>query len=225
MCNIFSGHIIAQKDHKDWGKVIFLSGIHHEKDREKIYKKYKDNNIRLVAWESKEPYSLDEFKFTHAVNVSVKEQKEFMKLLKQWAKKQSSDKLLRSMITVLKDNKKTEDYKVINEMIKTGNGYTISCDFSVNVVSGKKSTQTAGDESTQTAGSWSTQTAGDGSTCIIYGDTSYVILEGKNVLLTQIYSRNGKSIRKKLNLDDLFKKYKKGDKIKIVKGKAVEKVI
>ena len=39
MCKIFSGHIIMDENSKDWGKVIYLSGIHHELDREKIYKK------------------------------------------------------------------------------------------------------------------------------------------------------------------------------------------
>jgi hypothetical protein len=55
--------------------------------------------------------------------------------------------------------------------------------------------------------------------CIIYGNTSYIVLDGKNVLLTQIWYENNKCNRAIIKVDTLFKKYKKGDKIKIVKGK------
>ena len=267
MCNVFSGLIVTKKG-KDWGKVLFLSGVHHEKDRAKIKDKYGDD---VLAWECVIPYSLKEIKFTHELNVSQKEQTELMKLIMKWCKKQNTEKLLRSMITVTQDNKPTENYKILDNMIRIGDNMSIVCDFSVNITAGDSSTQTArenstqkagwnstqtarygstqtagcdstqtagcdstqtagcdstqtagwnstqtgGDNSTQTAGDNSTQTAGCDSTCIIYGDTSYIILDGKNVLLTQKY----KQIRKNIIVDDLFKKYKKGDKIKIVKGK------
>ena len=228
MCNVFSGLIVTKKG-KDWGKVLFLSGVHHEKDREKVKKKYGDN---ILAWESITPYSLDKFKFTHELNILAKEQKELMSLVNKWAKKRDKEKLLRSMITVTKDNKPTEDYKIMDNMIKIGDSMSLVCDFSVNVEAGRGSTQKAGEVSTQTAGRYSTQTAGwgstqtagDGSNCIIYGDTSFIVLDGKNVLLTQIFFKGNKYIRKNLELDTLFKKYKKGDKIKVVKGEAVEKV-
>ena len=260
MCNVFSGLIVTKKG-KDWGKVLFLSGVHHEKDREKVKKKYGDN---ILAWESITPYSLDKFKFTHELNILAKEQKELMSLVNKWAKKRDKEKLLRSMITVTKDNKPTEDYKIMDNMIKIGDSMSLVCDFSVNVEAGRGSTQKAGEVSTQTAGRYSTQTAesnstqtaGDDSTqtagedstqragrystqraggdstqtaggdsnCIIYGDTSFIVLDGKNVLLTQIFYEGNKYIRKNLELDTLFKKYKKGDKIKVVKGEAVEKV-
>jgi len=304
MCNAFSGLIVAEKG-KDWGKVLFLSGVHHEKDREKIKSKYGDN---VLAWESNEPYQLDKFEFTHAINVSEKEQKELLELLVEWGKKQDKEKLIRSMITVIKDNKPTDDYLVNENLIKIGDNMSIICDFSANIEAGDESTQTAGyrstqtagyrstqtagdestqkagygstqkagdkstqtagnestqkagngstqkagygstqkagywstqtagdestqkagywstqtagDESTQTAGYWSTQTAGDNSNCIIHGDTSYIVLNGKNVLLTQIYEEDGIVKRRTLVIDELFKKYKKGDKIKIVKGKS-----
>ena len=235
MCNVFSGLIVTKKG-KDWGKVLFLSGVHHEKDRAKIKDKYGDD---VLAWECVIPYSLKEIKFTHELNVSQKEQTELMKLIMKWCKKQNTEKLLRSMITVTQDNKPTENYKILDNMIRIGDNMSIVCDFSVNITAGDSSTQTArenstqkagwnstqtarygstqtaGYDSTQTAGDNSTQTAGCDSTCIIYGDTSYIILDGKNVLLTQKY----KQIRKNIIVDDLFKKYKKGDKIKIVKGK------
>ena len=47
MCQIFSGHVVADKG-KDWGKVLVVTGVHHEVDREKIGSKYK----KLVAWET-----------------------------------------------------------------------------------------------------------------------------------------------------------------------------
>ena len=52
MCEIFSGHIISDKTRKDWGTIIYLSGIHHEKDREQIFKKYGDT-IQIAAWQTK----------------------------------------------------------------------------------------------------------------------------------------------------------------------------
>ena len=160
MCNVFSGLIVTKKG-KDWGKVLFLSGVHHEKDREKVKKKYGDN---ILAWESITPYSLDKFKFTHELNILAKEQKELMSLVNKWAKKRDKEKLLRSMITVTKDNKPTEDYKIMDNMIKIGDSMSLVCDFSVNVEAGRGSTQKAGEVSTQTAGRYSTQTAGWGST-------------------------------------------------------------
>lgn len=232
MCNVFSGLIVTKKG-KDWGKALFLSGVHHEKDREKVAKKYGDE---VIAWESVNSYSLDSFKFTHTFKISEKEQKELLKLVNSWAKKQDKEKLLRSMITVTKDNKKTEDYKVLDNMIKLGDDMSLVCDFSANIEAGNGSTQTAGDGSTQTAGYgstqtagyWSTQKAGYGSTqkaggwstCIIYGEESYVVLDGKNVVLRQIYGDKSYI----LEINKLFKKYKKGDKIRIVKGKDKGKI-
>ena len=77
MCNVFSGLIVTKKG-KEWGKVLFLTGLHHEKDRKKIKKKYGDE---VLAWESKKEYSLkDGFKFTHTLNVS-----KVMELIEAWA--------------------------------------------------------------------------------------------------------------------------------------------
>ena len=223
MCNVFSGLVVTEKG-KDWGKVLFSSGVHHEKDRE-TYSQYGDN---VLAWESKKSYSLvDGFKFTHNLNVSEKEAKALLKLVEAWAKKQDKIKLLRQMITVIENNQPTENYQITDDMIKLGNNQSILCDFTVHIQAGDDSTQNAGTYSTQEAGNWSTQKAGyksiqkagDDSTCVIYGDTSYVVLDGKNVLLTQISSDK----RYILELDSLFKKYKVGDKLKIVKGKVIKK--
>jgi len=252
MCNVFSGLIVTKKG-KDWGKVLFLSGVHHEKDREKIKDKYGDE---VLAWESVRSYDLTDFKFTHELNVSEKEQKELMKLIKKWAKKQNKEKLLRSMITVIKDNKPTEDYLVQENMIKVGCGMSLVCDFKVNVEGGNWSNLTGGYRCTLTGEDWCTLTGEDyctltgrdycnltggdycnltggfgctltggfGSTCIIYGSIGYIVLDGKDVILRQIYWKDGSRISKIIDINKLFKKYKKGDEIKIVKGKVVGKL-
>jgi ribosomal protein L21E len=44
------------------------------------------------------------------------------------------------------------------------------------------------------------------------------------VLLTQIWFENNKLNRAIIEVDTLFKKYKKGDKIKIQKGKVIKKM-
>jgi hypothetical protein len=205
MCNIFSGHIMTEKG-KDWGKVIFLSGIHHEKDREQI------KTEKIIAWESIKPCSLDEFKFSHdcGQNLTAKEKDSLMECLKNWAKEQTTEKLLSGMITVTKDNLKTEDYLIQENQIKTRDNTSIICDFTANMFSGSNSTQTAGSNSTQKAG-WN-------STSIIYGDTSSYILNGKNCTLIQ-KSDNETYV---LKIDTLFEMYKFGDKLKIVKGKVIK---
>jgi len=279
MCNVFSGLIVTKKD-KDWGKVLFLSGVHHEKDREQVKDKYGDN---VLAWESITPYSLDKFKFTHTLNIDKNEQSKLMKLIEQWAKKQDKGKLFRSMITVIKDNKQTEKYQIMDNTIKLENNMSLVCDFTVFITADYKSTLTAGDYSTLTAGDYSTLTAGykstltagdrstltadykstltagykstltagdystltadykstltagdrstltagykstltagDYSVSIVHGDTCYIVLKGKNVILRQIWYENNKYKSVIVNIDVLFKKYKVGDKVKIVKGK------
>jgi hypothetical protein len=160
MCNVFSGLVVTKKG-KNWGKVLFDSGVHHEKDRKKFRKKYGDN---VLAWESNVEYSLkDGFKFTHTLNVDEKQRKELMKLVQAWAKKQKKEKLLRQMVTVVKDNRPTDEYEIVDNMIKTGDKTTISADFKTHIIQGDKSTATQGDESAATQGDWSTAIYGDGS--------------------------------------------------------------
>jgi hypothetical protein len=300
MCNVFSGLVVTKKG-KDWGKVIFDSGAHHEKDRMKYAKEYGDE---LLAWESTEPYSLEDFKITHTLNVSKEESDLLLDCVRRWAKTQDKDKLLRSMITVLDSSGNPADYEVIDEIIKTGDRCNIACDFKTHVVQGNyctatqgddctaiqgyrstatqgdwstaiqgdwstatqedKSTTTQGDKSTviqrsystatqgdwstaiqrshctATQGDWSTVTQGsystatqgddstvkqgDSSTCITYGNVTYVILHGKNVVLRQIYPNGDEMVSKIIFLDELLKKYEKGTKLKIVGGEVVEEV-
>ena len=224
MCNVFSGLIVTQKG-KDWGKVLFTTGVHHEKDREIHKKKYGDN---MLAWESKKPYSLkDGFIFTHTLNVNIKEQIELLKLVEIWAKNQEPENLLRQMITVIKDNKPTEDYVIFENMIKTEDNTNIISDFTTYITQGNGSTATQGDgstarqgnESTVTQGDGSTATQGDRSTHIVYGCIGYIILSGKNNTFIQHYCENDKYIKKIIDVDKLFKKYEEGDKIRIFKGK------
>ena len=178
MCNVFSGHIVSDKDSKRFGEIIYKSGVHHEKDRESI-----DSKLKIVAWESVSPMSLKNFKFTHSQgDLTEKEKNELMKLLKGWAKKQSVKKLSKAFLTVCINGTPTNDYTVKDmsisclkdnvSMITDVNGITQTAgDFSTQKAgdnstqkAGWKSTQTAGNFSTQTAGYWSTQTAGDNST-------------------------------------------------------------
>ena len=77
MCNIFSGHVVADKG-KDWGKVLIVTGVHHEVDREKIGDKYKS----LVAWETKEDLTFNKgVKTTHDCGSGV-DKEEITALLK-----------------------------------------------------------------------------------------------------------------------------------------------
>ena len=94
-CNIFSGHIIAELD-KNWGKVEFHTGVHHELDREIIYKKYKRNDIRMLAWESEEEASLEKFEFAHDCGQSIPklEKEALMYILKLWGAKQDKSELI-----------------------------------------------------------------------------------------------------------------------------------
>ena len=185
MCNIFSGLIVTKKG-KDWGKVLFLSGVHHEKDREQIKEKYGDETL---AWESTEKYSLTEFKFTHTINVNKKEQKELMKILKAWVKKQDKEKLLRSMITVLdKNNKPTQDYKIFDNTVHIGDNMTLICDWGVDVVAGDGANITAGYGANITAGHGANITTEDNAN--ITARDNAKITAGDDAKITAGYDAN-----------------------------------
>ena len=165
MCNIFSGHIISDKSHKDWGKIIFLSGIHHEKDREIIYKEY--GQIKLVAWESVKESSLTEgFKITHSEgDLTEIEKKELLLLVEDWAKNKDAESLVKQKFITAKDN----DYSfslACKSMIDTRDGAVLIAPElnEFKQAAGPNSTQVAGDGSTQEAGYNSTQKAGNNST-------------------------------------------------------------
>lgn len=89
MCTLFSGHIVADEG-KDWGKVLFITGIHHEKDREIIGDKYK----KLIAWETRRAFDLSEVVITHdsgmmrgmMLSDKVKVKGEFTTLIMSWLK-------------------------------------------------------------------------------------------------------------------------------------------
>ena len=85
MCKIFSGHIITDENSKDWGNVIYLSGIHHELDREEIYKKY-GKDIKLTAWESKDEFSTKDFIITHSTEIVYMFAKKLNKLIRAFNK-------------------------------------------------------------------------------------------------------------------------------------------
>ena len=165
MCNIFSGHIISDKSHKDWGKIIFLSGTHHEEDREIIYKEY--GQIKLVAWESVKEFSLAAgFKITHSEgDLTEIEKKELLLLIEDWAKNKDAELLVKQKFITAKDN----DYSfslACKSMLDTRDGAVLIAPelHGFKQEAGYNSTQTAGDNSTQTARSNSTQKAGYNST-------------------------------------------------------------
>jgi len=169
MCNIFSGHIISDKDHKDWGKIIFLSGIHHEKDREIIYKEY--GQIKLTAWESNEEFKLDKgFKITHSEgDLTELEKTELLKLVQDWAKDKNPEDLVRQKFITSKDNEYSFSLEHKSMIDKRDGAVLISPELNgfkqeawnnSTQKAGYDSTQTAGDNSTQTAWYNSTQTAG-----------------------------------------------------------------
>jgi len=110
MCKIFSGHIVrdtGKYKHK-FGEVIFLSGIHHEADREIIYKQFP--GIEIVAWETRSAYTFDngielrEYTLNpYQVRYGFTLLDELNKLVLEWAKKQNTENLLRGMIRISRD--------------------------------------------------------------------------------------------------------------------------
>ena len=93
MCNIFSGHISFAKE--DFGKVYFLSMVHHEKDRELI------PHEQLLAWETVKEFTFEKgFKFVHGCGKRVdnKTKDALMEILVSWSKKQNIVKLYNKLI-------------------------------------------------------------------------------------------------------------------------------
>jgi hypothetical protein len=171
MCNVFSGHIVSDKDSKKFGEIIYKTGVHHEKDREEI-----DPKLKIVAWETVAPMSFKKgFQFPHSQgDITEKTKTELMKLLDDWSKKQDIKELSKSFLTVTKDGKVYDDYTIGEmtvscledniSMICDVNGLTQTAGYYSTQTAGYRSTQKAGNESTQTAGYESTQKAGDRST-------------------------------------------------------------
>ena len=199
MCNIFSGHIVIDKKHKEWGKVIFLSGIHHEKDRNKIYETH-GKDIKLLAWESEEKLSLTKFEFTHSEgDISEKEKKEYAKILLDWAKKQNKEALIfDKFLTVLKKNKPLgrDKYSFDPETLtlstrennveiicpelydctfKTGSGCTFTTGYGCTFKTGYDCTFTTGSICTFTTGSGCTFATDYG--CVVVRRDVYEIIE------------------------------------------------
>ena len=94
MCDLFSGHVVTEKG-KNWGKVLVITGVHHEKDREdKSVKKYDTN---LIAWETEEKANVNSgVKFTHdcGQGISGKEKEELKKIVDKYIKKKGNNYFL-----------------------------------------------------------------------------------------------------------------------------------
>ena len=97
MCNIFSGHIVTDKDSPDWGKVLFVTGVHHEKDREHpSVSKYAG---KIAAWESVDTGSFASgVKFTHdcGQDISAVDKQALLDLVNEWGKAQERVDLISS---------------------------------------------------------------------------------------------------------------------------------
>ena len=94
MCNIFSGHIVTDKSSKDWGKVLFVSGIHHEKDR--LAPRVSKYEPHLLAWETKFPADFSTVKATHTCGqqLPAEDKNTLLDLVKQWGQSQKLSHLL-----------------------------------------------------------------------------------------------------------------------------------
>lgn len=122
MCNVFSGHVVTEPG-KHWGKVLIVTGIHHEKDREhKSVSKFGEN---IAAWETLTEGDLNSgVKIVHSCGKSIP-QKEVVALveitsnylkksgynsiIKQIVKKSDNVELKGLTITPLPDSLKVEN--------------------------------------------------------------------------------------------------------------------
>ncbi len=119
MCNIFSGHIVTDDD-KNWGKVLFHTGIHHEEDRGIIGNKY----TKLVAWETVTPLDISNIKITHDCGqlIKTKVKKELVLLIESWLKERGSKKLinksseLKNLESLSLNNTKVVDISALSEL-------------------------------------------------------------------------------------------------------------
>ena len=97
MCNMFSGHVVSQHG-KDWGKVIYLSGIHHERDaKTPMVKKYGKD---VIAWETLKTGNKDSgVRFSHVCHGMCCTVDEYglESIVEKWLKKQSYEYLIGSI--------------------------------------------------------------------------------------------------------------------------------
>ena len=72
MCNLFSGHVCTEPG-RNWGKVLVITGVHHEKDRE--HKSVSRCGENLIAWETVEKADVTSgVKIVHTSGQTVQEQ-------------------------------------------------------------------------------------------------------------------------------------------------------
>ena len=87
MCQLFSGHVVTEKG-KNWGKILVVTGIHHDKDREhSSVKKFGEN---LSAWETIEKADINSgVKFVHSCGkkISKDEESALIEIVNAWIKK------------------------------------------------------------------------------------------------------------------------------------------
>ena len=96
MCNVFSGHVVTSND-EHFGKVLFFSGLHHEKDRE--LPEVAKHGSNLLAWETVVAGSFnDGVKMTHdcGQQLSADRIKALLELVQEWGEKQSFEFLTKN---------------------------------------------------------------------------------------------------------------------------------
>jgi hypothetical protein len=97
MCNFYSGHIVTSND-ENFGKVLFFSGLHHEKDRE--LPEVAKHGSNLLAWETRTEGSFkDGVKMTHdcGQQLSADRIKALLDLVKEWGENQSFEFLTKNL--------------------------------------------------------------------------------------------------------------------------------
>ena len=97
MCNFYSGHIVTSND-EHFGKVLFFSGLHHEKDRE--LPEVEKHGSNLLAWETITSGSFkDGVKMTHDCGQQLSKDRvnALLDLVKEWGEKQSFDFLTKNL--------------------------------------------------------------------------------------------------------------------------------
>jgi hypothetical protein len=90
MCDLFSGHVVNQKG-KNWGKVLVVTGIHHEKDRE--HPSVKKIGENLSVWQTIKKADVNsgvEIVHSCGKKISKEEESALIEIVNSWIKKQGN---------------------------------------------------------------------------------------------------------------------------------------
>jgi len=190
------------------GKIYEEENLCEDKSTECARGIYFIDSIQAPLWWRGEPTSIWEVEpLGKIIKVSKGYRTDKLKMVKRLSEKEIT-KLLAPLGI---------DY--FNRTWGAGDWSTLTAGYDSTLTAGYDSTLTAGDWSTLTAGNRSTLTAGYDSTLICHGDTCWIIKDGRNCILRQIWWDDNESKSAVLDPDEVLKEYEKGDKVKIFKGK------